>query len=138
VRPGFIANLPDKPISRKRKGSSRASFPRLALFVVEGAARVGGSTVASAGSKLARCASKGPTGARAFVDVCFAVYDWVMVDKLQWVSLEPCPVIEAYKRDVDRTLIRENLRLTPEERVKKMISVLRFVQEIRRSARATK
>jgi hypothetical protein len=25
------------------------------------------------------------------------------------VSLDPCPVIEAYKKDVDRTLLRENL-----------------------------
>jgi hypothetical protein len=31
-------------------------------------------------------------------------------------QFEPDPVIEAYKRDVDRTLIRENLRLTVEER----------------------
>ena len=30
------------------------------------------------------------------------------------VSLDPDPVIEAYKKDVDRTLIRENLKLTPE------------------------
>jgi len=27
------------------------------------------------------------------------------------------PVIEAYKKDVDRTLIRENLRLTVEQRL---------------------
>ena len=26
-------------------------------------------------------------------------------------------MIEAYKRDVDRTLLRENLRLAPEERI---------------------
>ncbi|MCE2900980.1 MAG: hypothetical protein ACK6DP_01760 [Gemmatimonas sp.] len=31
--------------------------------------------------------------------------------------LPPDPVIEAYKRDVDRTLLRENLRLTWEERL---------------------
>ena len=53
------------------------------------------------------------------------------------VSLEPCPVIEAYKKDVDRTLIRENLKLTVDERVKKMMSVLRFVEEVRRSRTAT-
>jgi hypothetical protein len=33
------------------------------------------------------------------------------------VSLAPDPVIDAYKKDVDRTLIRENLKLTPEQRV---------------------
>jgi hypothetical protein len=33
------------------------------------------------------------------------------------LPLPPDPVIEAYKRDVDRTLLRENLRLTWEERL---------------------
>ena len=51
--------------------------------------------------------------------------------ELPRVSLDPSPVIEAYKKDVDRTLIRENLRLTTDERVKKMIAVLRLVEEIR-------
>jgi hypothetical protein len=51
------------------------------------------------------------------------------------VSLEPCPVIEAYKRDVDRTLIRENLKLSVEERVQKMIATLRFVEQVRGSRR---
>lgn len=55
------------------------------------------------------------------------------VCKLLPVSLEPSPVIEAYKKDVDRTLLLENLKLTPDERVRKMISVLRFVEEVRRS-----
>ena len=32
-------------------------------------------------------------------------------------ELEPDPVIEAYKKDIDRTLIRENLRLTVEQRL---------------------
>jgi len=36
------------------------------------------------------------------------------------VSLAPDPVIEAYKRDVDRTLIRENLKLTPDQRLRKL------------------
>ena len=49
------------------------------------------------------------------------------------VSLEPSPVIEAYKKDVDRTLLRENLKLTPAQRIDKMISVLAFVEEVRRS-----
>ena len=29
------------------------------------------------------------------------------------------PVIEAYKKDVDRTLLRENLKLTPAQRAEK-------------------
>ena len=53
--------------------------------------------------------------------------------ELVWVSLEPSPTIEAYKKDVDRTLIRENLKLTPDERVKKMIAALRFANEVRQS-----
>lgn len=32
-------------------------------------------------------------------------------------TIEPAPVIEAYKKDVDRSLIRENLKLTVEERL---------------------
>jgi len=49
------------------------------------------------------------------------------------VSLDPDPVIEAYKKDVDRTLLRENLKLTVEQRVQKMIAALRLVEEIRRT-----
>jgi hypothetical protein len=51
------------------------------------------------------------------------------------VSLDPDPVIEAYKKDVDRTLLRENLKLTVEQRVQKMIAALRLVEEIQRSKR---
>ncbi len=51
------------------------------------------------------------------------------------VSLEPTPVIEAYKKDVDRTILRENLKLTTSERIEKMISVLAFTEELRRSGR---
>ncbi len=36
------------------------------------------------------------------------------------------PVIEAYKKDVDRTLLRENLRLTPAERARKFLAAVRF------------
>ena len=49
------------------------------------------------------------------------------------VSLGPSPTIEAYKKDVDRTLLRENLRLTTTERVRKMIAALRFAEAVRGS-----
>jgi hypothetical protein len=49
------------------------------------------------------------------------------------VSMDPCPVIEAYKKDVDRTLLRENLKLTPGERIEKMVRVLAFAEELRRA-----
>ncbi len=42
-------------------------------------------------------------------------------------------VIEAYKRDVDRTLIRENLRLTPTQRIEKLMAMQRFADELRRA-----
>jgi hypothetical protein len=54
---------------------------------------------------------------------------------IESISLEPSPVVEAYKDGVDRTLIRENLKLSPDERLAKMISVLRFVEEVRGSQR---
>ena len=49
--------------------------------------------------------------------------------------LEPDPVIEAYKKDVDRTLIRENLKLTPQQRIQKLIKLLEFQEELRAAAR---
>jgi hypothetical protein len=49
------------------------------------------------------------------------------------VSLDPNPVIEAYKKDVDRTLLRENLLLTTTERIRKMTAALRFAEAVRRS-----
>ena len=47
------------------------------------------------------------------------------------VSLETDPVIEAYKKDVDRSLIRENLKLTPEDRLRKLQSFMEGVEELR-------
>ena len=49
--------------------------------------------------------------------------------------LPPDPVIEAYKKDVDRTLIRENLRLTPDERVRKMLGFRKAAEQVRGAAR---
>lgn len=43
------------------------------------------------------------------------------------VLLNPDPVVEAYKRDVDRTLLRENLMLTPDERLRKLQNFMMFV-----------
>ena len=50
-------------------------------------------------------------------------------------SLAPDAVIEAYKRDVDRTLIRANLRLTVTERFEKLMALQRFAEEMRRAGR---
>jgi hypothetical protein len=43
------------------------------------------------------------------------------------------PVIEAYKKDVDRTLIRENLRLSVEARLERLMQLQRFAEELRRA-----
>ena len=52
------------------------------------------------------------------------------------VSLAPDPGIEAYKKDVDRTLIRENLKLTPEERLQQLMTLQQFAEELRAAGRA--
>jgi hypothetical protein len=49
--------------------------------------------------------------------------------------LEPDPVIEAYKRDVDRTLLRRNLQLTPEQRLDQLMELQRFAAELRRAGK---
>jgi hypothetical protein len=46
------------------------------------------------------------------------------------------PVIEAYKKDVDRTLIIENLKRTPEERLRNLVAFQRFALEVRRAGTA--
>ncbi|MBM3820309.1 MAG: hypothetical protein FJW14_15005 [Acidimicrobiia bacterium] len=49
------------------------------------------------------------------------------------IALEPDPVIEAFKKDIDRTLLRENLRRTPDERLQALMAVQRFAEELRRA-----
>ena len=48
----------------------------------------------------------------------------------------PDPVIEAYKKDVDRTLLRENLRLTPQQRIEKLVSFMRSLDRLREAAKS--
>ena len=43
------------------------------------------------------------------------------------------PVVEVYKRDVDRTIIRENLKLSVEDRLRKHQSAQAFFEELRRA-----
>lgn len=52
---------------------------------------------------------------------------------LRRFGIEPDPVIEAYKRDVDRTLLRENLKRSPDERCAHFLAALRLADEIRRA-----
>lgn len=41
--------------------------------------------------------------------------------------------IDIYMRDVDRTLLRENLKLTPAQRLEKFVSFSRFASRLRRA-----
>ena len=47
--------------------------------------------------------------------------------------IEPDPVIEAYKKDVDRTLVRENLRRNLDERLDDLLRFQQFAEELRRA-----
>jgi len=49
----------------------------------------------------------------------------------RWVD----PVIQVYQRDVDRTLLRENLKLAPEERLRKLQDFVKFLSEVRSAGR---
>ncbi|MCU0635958.1 MAG: hypothetical protein MUE41_13870 [Gemmatimonadaceae bacterium] len=52
------------------------------------------------------------------------------------VVLEPDPVIEAYKPGIDRTLLRENLRLSWEQRLDKLRALQRSAAELAEAGRA--
>jgi hypothetical protein len=56
------------------------------------------------------------------------------------VQLDPSPdpVIERYKQDIDRTLIRENLRKSHEERLLTLQRMQAFVAEVRAAGEATR
>lgn len=44
-------------------------------------------------------------------------------------------VIEAYKKDIDVTLIRENLRLTVDQRFQQLMKLQQFAEDLRRAGR---
>ena len=48
------------------------------------------------------------------------------------------PVIEAYKKDVDRSLLRENLKLTVEERFVKFEQFWKYARELREAGRKSR
>ena len=45
----------------------------------------------------------------------------------------PSPVIEAYKKDIDRTLLLENLKLTAEQRFQKFEAFMQGVMDLRQA-----
>ncbi len=50
----------------------------------------------------------------------------------------PDPLIAAYKRDVDRTLLRENLRKSIDERLRSLADLQEFGAELERAVRTTR
>jgi hypothetical protein len=56
-----------------------------------------------------------------------------------WLDIEyevgTDPVVEVYKKDVDRTLLRENLKLTHEQRLLKLQDLQRFAAELQRAGK---
>jgi hypothetical protein len=48
---------------------------------------------------------------------------------VSWVD----PVIEIYRKDVDMTLIRENLKLSVEQRFEQLMRIQRFVNELQQA-----
>ena len=53
-------------------------------------------------------------------------------------TLTPDPVVEEYKKHIDRTLLRANLRRSLAERLANLVSLQRFAEEVRRAGRATR
>ncbi len=58
-----------------------------------------------------------------------------MAEAMEDIEIPIDPVIEVYKKHVDRSLIRENLKLTVEERFRKLMELQRFADELRRAGR---
>jgi hypothetical protein len=48
------------------------------------------------------------------------------------------PVVEAYKKDIDRTLLRSNLALSPEDRIRKLQDFVRLMVSLRQAGRNPK
>ena len=48
------------------------------------------------------------------------------------------PLIEFYKKDIDRTMLRENLKLTVQERVDNFIAFMKAREEFERAGKAAR
>ena len=53
-------------------------------------------------------------------------------------TLATDPVIEVYKKDVDITLLQENLKLTIEQRILNLQSFVDFILEFRKAMQSTR
>jgi len=52
------------------------------------------------------------------------------------MSGTPDPVVDAYKAGIDRTLLRENLKRSPEERLRALQELQAFAEELQRAGQA--
>lgn len=50
-------------------------------------------------------------------------------------ALPADPVTEYYKKDVDRTLLREHLKLTPQQRLERLVAFMRSLDLLRAARR---
>jgi hypothetical protein len=50
-------------------------------------------------------------------------------------AFKPDPVIEAYKQHIDRALLRENLKVTVQDRLRKLQTLQGFAVRLRRAGR---
>src|SRR5205085_2380828 len=66
---------------------------------------------------------------------CVIIHRRAEMASISHYGIEPDPVIEAYKKDVDRTLIRENLRRSVTERLENLMALQEFAEEIRDAAK---
>ena len=46
-------------------------------------------------------------------------------------------IIEVYKKDVDRGLLREALKLTPTQRLERLIELTRFTEQLQQARKKT-
>jgi hypothetical protein len=53
-------------------------------------------------------------------------------------TVQTDPVVKFYMRDVDRSLLRENLKLTPAQRLEKLVRFVSFASTLKRAGRRAK
>ncbi|MGB7413940.1 MAG: hypothetical protein WA902_07005 [Thermosynechococcaceae cyanobacterium] len=54
------------------------------------------------------------------------------------LALNQDPVINAYKQDVDRTLIQANLKLSHQERIENLMKLQQFASELKKAGKRAK
>ena len=105
--------------ARRRAGLNQAELARLAGTSQSAVARLERGHSSPTLTTLRRL-----VGAAGF-DVRLELVPKVETDKL----------IEAYKKDVDRTLLRENLRKSVDERLRSLAELQEFGRELERATR---